>query len=175
MNVYRLLVRAPVLLSVSSHALRHNKVSAKPSLVTFSLTKSGRSVKLTTDGHLSLTLRMHGAFSLQFIMACCVNARKVAPVLRIIFYIWGCASKTNIAIIQRAQSKILRSITNAPWYVSNLTLHKDLETPYVTETIRENSTKHYNKLENHSNPLLQPLLQPHENRGLQRNWPADLR
>jgi hypothetical protein len=54
--------------------------------------------------------------------------------------LWGCASKTNIAIIQRAQSKILHSIANAPWYVSNLTLHKDLKTPYVTETIRENST-----------------------------------
>jgi hypothetical protein len=29
----------------------------------------------------------------------------------------GCASKSNIAIIQRDQSKILRSITNAPWCV----------------------------------------------------------
>jgi hypothetical protein len=88
--------------------------------------------------------------------------------------LWGSASKTKIAIIQRAQSKTLRSITNAPWYVFNLTLHKDLKTPYVTETVRENGIKHYNKLENHSNPLLQPL-QPHENRRLQRNWPAHLR
>jgi hypothetical protein len=31
--------------------------------------------------------------------------------------LWGCASKTNIDIIQRAQSKILRAMTNAPWYV----------------------------------------------------------
>ena len=40
--------------------------------------------------------------------------------------LWGCASKTNVAIIQRYQSKILRIITNAPWYVSNQTLHSDL-------------------------------------------------
>jgi hypothetical protein len=33
--------------------------------------------------------------------------------------LWGCASKTNISIIQRLQSKILRAMTNAPWYVSN--------------------------------------------------------
>jgi hypothetical protein len=72
-------------------------------------------------------------------------------------------------------TEILCSIINAPWYVSNRTLHKDLKTPYVSETIRENSTKHCNKLENHSNPLLQPLLQPHENCRLKRNWPADLR
>jgi hypothetical protein len=43
--------------------------------------------------------------------------------------LWGCASKTNIAIIQRAKIQNIRSITNAPWYVSNLTLHKDLKTP----------------------------------------------
>jgi hypothetical protein len=89
--------------------------------------------------------------------------------------LWGCASKSNIAIIQRAQSKILRSLTNAPFYVSNLTLHKDLKIPYVTELIKENSPKYFNKLENHSNPLLQPLLQPHENRRLKRIWPSDLR
>jgi hypothetical protein len=33
--------------------------------------------------------------------------------------LWGCASKSNIAIIQRYQSKILRTITNAPCYVTN--------------------------------------------------------
>jgi len=33
--------------------------------------------------------------------------------------LWGCASKSNIAVIQRYQSKLLRSITNAPWYISN--------------------------------------------------------
>jgi hypothetical protein len=76
-----------------------------------------------------------------------------------------------ITIIQSAQSKILRTITNAPWYVSNHTLHTDLKTPYVREVIRENSTKYFNKLENHCNTLLQPLLQPHQNRRLQRTWP----
>jgi hypothetical protein len=49
--------------------------------------------------------------------------------------IWGCASKTNISIIQRSQSKILRMITNAPWYVSNITLHEDLKVPIVKDVI----------------------------------------
>jgi hypothetical protein len=31
--------------------------------------------------------------------------------------IWGCASKSNISIIQRCQSKILRMSANAPWHV----------------------------------------------------------
>jgi hypothetical protein len=89
--------------------------------------------------------------------------------------LWGCASKSNIPIIQRAQTKILPSILNASWYESNHTLHIDLKTPYVTEIIRENIINCFNKLENHSNPLLQPLLQPHENRRFKRNWPQDLR
>ncbi|PNF38951.1 hypothetical protein B7P43_G07034 [Cryptotermes secundus] len=89
--------------------------------------------------------------------------------------LWGCASKSNITIMQSAQSKILRTFTNAPGYVSNHTLHTDLKTPYVTEVIREKSTKYFNKLENHSNPLLQSLQQPHQNRRLKRIWPPDLR
>ena len=31
--------------------------------------------------------------------------------------LWGCASNSNIEIIQRYQSKILRILTNAPWYL----------------------------------------------------------
>jgi hypothetical protein len=34
-----------------------------------------------------------------------------------------------------SESHVLRSITNAPWYVSNLTLHRDLQIPFVTEEI----------------------------------------
>ena len=38
----------------------------------------------------------------------------------------GCACKSSQPILQKAQSRMLRMITNAPWYVSNLTLHEDL-------------------------------------------------
>jgi len=38
---------------------------------------------------------------------------------------------SNIAVMQRYQSKLLRAMTNAPWYVSNHTLHFDLRIPYV--------------------------------------------
>ena len=40
--------------------------------------------------------------------------------------LWGRASPSNIAKIQRYQSKLLRLITNAPWFVTNQTLHQDL-------------------------------------------------
>ncbi|PNF43750.1 hypothetical protein B7P43_G13710, partial [Cryptotermes secundus] len=89
--------------------------------------------------------------------------------------LWGCASKSNISIIQRSQSKILRIITNAPWYVNNQTLHTDLNIPYIKDVIREKSTTHQNKLANHQNDIQQPLVEPQHNRRLRRHWPADLK
>ena len=86
--------------------------------------------------------------------------------------LWGCASKSNRAIMQRAQSKILRTITNAPWYVTNHTLHTDL--PYVSEVINEKINKHLSKLESHSTPLVATLTQPTSNRRLKRLWTSDL-
>jgi hypothetical protein len=47
--------------------------------------------------------------------------------------LWGCASKSNVNIIQRFQSKTLRMIMKAPWYVTNQTLHADLRTTTVEQ------------------------------------------
>ena len=47
--------------------------------------------------------------------------------------LWGCSSKSNVNIIQRFHSKILRMIAGAPRYVSNQTLHVDLSTTTVEE------------------------------------------
>jgi hypothetical protein len=87
----------------------------------------------------------------------------------------GCASKTNIDIIQRLQSKILRAMTNAPWYVSNDTLHNDLGIPIISDVIKEHSNKHHNRLETHTNPLMQQLLEELNYRRLKRRLPIDLK
>jgi hypothetical protein len=65
--------------------------------------------------------------------------------------LWGCASKSNISIIQRSQSKILRMILDAAWYVSNATLHADLGISYVQDVIRQKCNKHHTTLETHEN------------------------
>jgi len=48
---------------------------------------------------------------------------------------WECVSKSNIAIMQRSQSEILRAIANAPYYITNHTLHTDVNIPYVSDII----------------------------------------
>jgi hypothetical protein len=72
--------------------------------------------------------------------------------------LWGYVSKSNIFIIQISQSKIFRAIANAPWFVTNHTLHTDFNIPYVSDVIHERINKRHNKLEAHPSPLLEPLL-----------------
>jgi hypothetical protein len=47
------------------------------------------------------------------------------------------ASKSHITKMQRSQSKILRMITNAPWYVTNQTLHDDLKVSFIKDVIQK--------------------------------------
>jgi hypothetical protein len=62
---------------------------------------------------------------------------------------------------------------DAPWYVSNITLHADLGISYVHEVIHQKGNKHHTRLETHENPLLKKLLLREENGRLKRNWPID--
>jgi hypothetical protein len=62
-------------------------------------------------------------------------------------------------------------ITNAPWYVTNQTLHDDLEVPFIKDVIHEN---HHDKLGNHNSPIMQLLLEQQQRRRLKKLWPADL-
>ena len=84
----------------------------------------------------------------------------------------GCATKSNTAIIQRYQYKLLRTMANAPWYVSNHALHTDLHIPYVRTVFQERITIHRTTLTSHPNPLMEPLLETLHNRRLQRRWNA---
>jgi hypothetical protein len=76
--------------------------------------------------------------------------------------------------MQRSQSKILWMITNAPCYVTNQTLHDDLKVPFLKDGIQEKGINHHDKLGNHSNTILQPLLEQQQRIRLKKLWPADL-
>lgn len=68
--------------------------------------------------------------------------------------LWLCASKSSVAIIQRSQSKMLRMLTNAPWNMTNHSLHEDLLVLFVKDVIKARSIKHHDMIENHINILL---------------------
>jgi len=58
------------------------------------------------------------------------------PVWTYDIQLWGCTKPSNIAIIQRFQNKALRVIVNAPWYVRNADLHRDLKMKMFTTEIK---------------------------------------
>jgi hypothetical protein len=49
--------------------------------------------------------------------------------------LWGCDKSSNTEIIKKFQSKVLRLISNAPRYVSNFTLHSNLQIPFVIKKV----------------------------------------
>ena len=89
--------------------------------------------------------------------------------------LWGCAKPSHTQILQRLQSKILRSLANAPWYVSNLQLHTDLGIPFVSAEIYGSSLLYHSRLAGHHNALVATLsTPPNVARRLKRRWPSDL-
>jgi hypothetical protein len=89
--------------------------------------------------------------------------------------LWGCASKCHILTIQRFQNKVIRTIVNAPWYIRNSDIHRDLNVPMVSEVIKAIATKHENRLIQHENPEALRLLDYAQNaRRLKRTKPHEL-
>jgi hypothetical protein len=88
--------------------------------------------------------------------------------------LWGTASISNIQILERFHSKALRTIVDAPWYVPNTVIGRDLQTATVKEEIRRYSSQYSTRLSAHPNGLLVNLMeQPENNRQLRRHLPND--
>jgi hypothetical protein len=60
--------------------------------------------------------------------------------------LWGMASTSNIEILERFQSKVLRMIVDAPWHVSNTGIRRDLQIPTVKEEIHLYSSQYSARL-----------------------------
>jgi hypothetical protein len=89
--------------------------------------------------------------------------------------LWGCTKRSNIAVIQRFQNKVLRDIVNAPWYVRNVDLYRDLKMEMVTAEIQRFARRHEARLHHHVNVEAIQLLDNSELlRRLQRTKPFEL-
>jgi hypothetical protein len=90
--------------------------------------------------------------------------------------LWGCAKLSNTKIIQKLQSNVLRTITNAPLYVSNFMFHNDLQISFITEEIKRYSTIYYNQLIGHESSYVTELSNLlNVRRRLKRQWPSGLK
>lgn len=89
--------------------------------------------------------------------------------------LWGTASHSNIEIIQRFQNKMLRIITNAPWFITNEQLHHDLKINTVRQEITHIMGNYKTRITNHPNSLAKDLMtQGNSTRRLKRRIPQDL-
>jgi hypothetical protein len=70
----------------------------------------------------------------------------------------GTASTSNVEILKRFQSNTLRMITDAPWYVPNAALRRDLHIPPVKEEIQRLSSQYSDGLNSHPNLLTANLM-----------------
>jgi hypothetical protein len=88
--------------------------------------------------------------------------------------LWGMAFSSNIEILERFQFKALRLIVDAPWYVSNLHIRRDLQLPSIKEEISRSSLHYYNRLTTHPNDQVLALMAIPGTRRLRRHAPNDL-
>jgi hypothetical protein len=71
---------------------------------------------------------------------------------------WGTASTSNIEILEHFQSKALRMIVDAPWYVLNMVIRRDLQIPTVKEEIHHYSSQYSARLSAHPNDLMVNII-----------------
>jgi hypothetical protein len=79
--------------------------------------------------------------------------------------LWGAASTSNIDILERFQSNVLRMIVDAPWYVTNTVIRRAFQTPTVKEEIRHYSSQYSGLLSVHpADPVVNLMAQPDNRR-----------
>jgi len=79
------------------------------------------------------------------------------------------ASNSSVEIVQRAQAKILRTITGASWYVRSGNIQRDLNILPVRNVRAQHMENYYTKLSAHPNHLARALTLVCSRSRLRRN------
>ena len=88
--------------------------------------------------------------------------------------LWGCSKTSNVNNIQIFQNKVLRAAVNAPWYIRNSDLHRDLGMETVSEARTKAAERHQQRLLQHKNDQASRLASCQLVRRLKRAKPRDL-
>ncbi|GBN12516.1 putative RNA-directed DNA polymerase from transposon X-element [Araneus ventricosus] len=92
------------------------------------------------------------------------------PIMSYASPVWGAAAKTHINKLETAQNKIARQITQAPWYVRNKQIQKELKLTSVLDYFRKLAIKFFNNIDNSTNAAIAeiPRYDPSEHRKRRR-------
>ena len=98
----------------------------------------------------------------------------IKPIWTYGIQLWGCTKPTNVRIIQTFQNKVLRNLINAPWYIKNINIHRDLKVDMVDTLIKKFAVSHENRLHHHVNTEAIQLLDTTDSiRRLKRTKPYE--
>lgn len=67
----------------------------------------------------------------------------ISPTMTYAAAAWCFAAPTNLKKLETTQNKILRRMTEAPWYIRNVDIAEDLNIRPITETIKDLARKTY--------------------------------
>jgi hypothetical protein len=95
-----------------------------------------------------------------------VSSFSTKPIWTYGIELWGTASTSNIEILERFQSKALCIIIDAPWYVPNNHIHRDLQMTSVKEEIRRYSNQYSAHFSTHPNDQILNLIELHQATGV---------
>ncbi|GFU16061.1 hypothetical protein TNCV_1300171 [Trichonephila clavipes] len=73
------------------------------------------------------------------------------PILQYASPIWGHAAYSNIKMLESAQNKIIKIITDSPWYVRNDDIRVAIKLKTLKCFFKKIATKFFNNIDNHTN------------------------
>jgi hypothetical protein len=81
----------------------------------------------------------------------------ICPMMDYACPVWRSSARSHVRRLQVLQSKCLRLVTGAPWYVSNSQIHEDLGVPLFANHISALTASFDSKLADVKNPLVRQL------------------
>ena len=84
-------------------------------------------------------------------------------------HFWNSACASKVLKLQRTQSKLLRQIVCARWYIRNDNNNSDFNMPAIQDEIKKFAIKYVGKLTIHPNALVRDMLQFDGLQSLKRN------
>ena len=90
----------------------------------------------------------------------------IRPMMNYACPAWRSAARTHVRRLQVLQSKCLRLVTGAPWYVSNRQIHEDLGVPFFADKVRALTASFDSRLADVGNPLVLNSTDTCADRGL---------
>lgn len=99
----------------------------------------------------------------------------IRPTMTYACPIWRNIAPTNLSILQKIQNKYLRQTLNAPWFISNSQIHRELQVPLLSEFISQTSQKYYSLLHACPNaPIFNLGQNSHYPSRIRSRFPKDL-